>query len=298
MRILFVYSSSLRPRGFAFQVMNHVGCVDCIDMGAYVNFDDSKYDGLIYSPTAFECKWSELSNRYRVAYPYLPEIDEKYHNFKGKKLLFDTRDDENSDGFGRFNDPTIPRMKSTPSYEFMKNFNVIIPMARPVHSVLVDNGPDTKAIPLLYCCKMNGYSGVPFPTNIRHTVYDKLMPFNPYTTRTRDTVAYCNALRSAKISVVVPGYGLITKSHSEALAAGAVMFSHETVKEIKLLPFTELVDGENYVSFNLDNLEEKLKYLLNDEDRIKVISENGRKAFVEGYRPDKVATQILEYFNG
>ena len=226
MKILFVYSTSLRRGGYAFQAMNYAGNVDCVRMDGYVSLDDSKYDGLIYAPVAFECEWEQLEERYRKAYPYIPEIDEKYHRLKGKKLLFDTRDDENSDGFGRFHDSTIPRMKSTPSYEFMERFNVIIPMARPVHQVLVDKGPSNKTIPLLYCCKMGGYGGIPFPTQIRQVVFERLKPFNPYTERTKDTNAYCNLLRSAKVSVAVSVYGLITKSHSEALAAGAVLFAN------------------------------------------------------------------------
>lgn len=298
MKILFVYSTSLRRRGYAFQVMDYVGCVDSIRMDTYRDFDDTKYDGLIYAPISFECEWSDLDERFRVVYPYVSVIDEKYHNFKGKKLLFDTRDDENSDGFGRFHDPTIPRMKSTPNFEFMKRFNVIIPMARPVYKILVEQGPTTKTIPLLYCCKVGGYSGIPFPTPIRQIVYDRLKSFNPYTQRTKDTGAYCNLLRSAKISVVTSGYGLITKSHSEALAAGAVLFSNESVKDIKLLPFADLLDGGNYVSFNLDNLEEKLNWIMGDEERMKMIGDNGRKTFLEGYRPEKTAGQITEYFNG
>lgn len=297
MKILFVYSTSLRRRGYAFQAMNHVGCVDSIRMDQYVDFDDTKYDGLIYGPTSFECEWEALDERYRVAYPYIPRIDEKYHNFKGKKLLFDTRDLEDSDGFGRFHDPTIPRMKQTPNFEFMKKFNVIIPMARPVHQVLVEKGPGPKIIPLLYCCKVGGYSGIPFPTPIRQIVYDRLKFFNPYTERTKDRGAYCNLLRSAKISVVTSGYGVITKSHSEALAAGAVLFCNESIKDIKLLPFADLEDEVSYVSFNLDNLENKLSELMKDEERINRITNNGRMVFDMGYNPERTAIKIQEYFS-
>ena len=128
-------------------------------------------------------------------------------------------------------------------------------------------------------------------------MFERLKPFNPYTERTRDTGAYCNLLRSAKISVAVSWYGLITKSHSEALAAGAVLFTNESVKEIKLLPFSELEDGVSYVSFNLDNLESKLKELMDNEEMIASIATNGRMVFDLGYDPKRTGKRIAEYFS-
>lgn len=290
MKVLFTYSPSVRPRGYIFKALKYVPGVDCLPMDRYLDFDDSGYDGLIYSPIAFECQWSELEEKYRKAYFYTPEIDEKYHRFKGKKLLFDTRDEGNSDGFGRFKDCTTPRMKITPGYDFMKRFNVIIPVPFTVRDGFVAREGDVKTIFLLYCSSIGGY-----PHTIRKVVFERLKPFNPYTKRVpiRD---YEVALRSAKIAVSVPGWGTACKSHGETLAARTLLFAHESIKTVKLLPFSDMVDGEHYVSFNLDNLEEKLTDTMKDDERLKRISENGRNLFDKGYCPKKTGEQILEYF--
>ncbi len=292
MSILFVYSPSVRPHGYIFQALTCVGGVDCIRDSQYENFDDTKYDGLIYSPIAFECEWNELEEKYRKAYPYIEKNDEKYLNFKGKKLLYDTRDEGNSDGFGRFKDHTSSRMKMNPGYDFMTKFNVIIPIPWTCNKGFFSTEEDVKSIPLLYCSRINGY-----PHRIRRIVFDRLKAFSPYTMR-NGFGEYQKILRSAKVAVSVPGWGTGCKSHGETLAAKVLLFAYESVRSVKILPFSDLIDGQDYVSFNLDNLEDKLSHILNDEKLMTEISANGNAKFKVGYLPEKTGKQISEYFKG
>ena len=206
-------------------------------------------------------------------------------------MLLDSHDNGSLDAYSRFHDITLPRIKYTPAYEDTKGFNIIATIPIRVRDMYLYNGEE-KTIPIIYCGNKRG-----FTHNIRSVVDERLKPFNPVTARHASMELYAADLKSSKISVACPGAGPIGSAHNESLAAGAVLFSYESVKKVKILPFGELVDGENYVSFNLDNLEDKLSWLLANEDEIKRIGENGRTLFNTGYVPRKTAEIILKYFN-
>jgi hypothetical protein len=250
------------------------------------SFDDSPYDFLMYN--SFASELNPLKFIKENIYP----ADDKYHKFNRKKLLLDSHDDGTLDGFERFNDKVSPRIKYTPGYEFAKEYNVIGAIPIKIRGFHLWNG-EQKKITLVFSGNKKG-----FFHNIREVVDDRIRPFKPYEVTIRSKGGYAEILKRTKISVACPGWGLMGSAHNEALAAKAVLFSYETVKKVKLLPFSEMVDGENCVLFNLENLEDKLSYLLANEDEIKRIAENGRKAFDEGYLPRKTAELILNYFKG
>lgn len=248
-------------------------------------FDDAPYDFLIYNTFAGE-------NHVKFDKEISLRSDEKFYNFPGKKLLLDSHDDGTVDGFARMNDRVSPRIKYTPGYDFMKEYNVVMALPIKVRWFHQYKGEE-KTIPIIY-------TGVkePFPHTIRREVADRLIPFNAYTEREKSAVAAGRLLRSAKISIGVPGWGPIGSAHCEALAAKALLFSYKSVKDVKLLPFGELEDNFNYVPFAMVNLEEKLSILLKDEDAIRFIAENGYQLFKEGYDPPRTARQIIDYFKG
>jgi len=50
------------------------------------------------------------------------------------------------------------------------------------------------------------------------------------------------------------------------------------------------------VSMWFDNFEEKLTWLLENEDETRRIGMNGKKLFDEGYSPRRTAEQIMDFF--
>jgi hypothetical protein len=288
-KLLFVWSMTCKESSYIQKALDCIKSSDLevhrVFLNSYPDFDDSGYDFLIYNTFAAEPhpKFEKDITR---------RSDEKFYKFPGKVVLLDSHDDGTLDGFERMRNRAIPRIKYTPGYDFMKEYNVIMALPIKVRWFHRYKGEE-KTIPIIY-------TGVkePFPHTIRREVADRLIPFDAYTKREKSAVQAGRLLRSSKISIGVPGWGPIGSAHCEALAAKALLFSHQDVKKVKLLPFAELEDNFNYVPFAMENLEEKLSILLKDEEAIRFIAENGYQLFKEGYSPERTAKQIVDYFKG
>jgi hypothetical protein len=288
-KLLFVYSCTCsKDSAYIVQALRRIPTdkmvLQSVSIENYLAFDDSEYDYLIYN--SFAAEEHPLKFNKEIVY----KTDEKYHKFKGKKLLLDSHDDGTLDSYARFNDKVQPRIKYTPGYEYSNEFNIVAEIPIKVRSVHVWRGEE-KTISLVYCGNKRG-----FLHSVRVDTANRLSPFNPNMTWYRSMNVYGRILRAAKISVATPGWGPIGSAHNEALSAAAVLFSYESVKKVKILPFAELEDGQNYVSYNFDNLEEKLSWLLANEDEIKRIRLNGRKTFDIGYDVVRTANLITDYF--
>ncbi len=288
-KLLFVYSYTCsKDSAYIVKALRHISIdkllVQSVSIDNYYAFDDSEYDCLIYN--SFADEGHTLKFNKGIVY----SADEKYYKFKGKKLLLDSHDDGTLDSYSRFNDKVQPRIKYTPGYEYAKEFNIVAEIPIKVRWVHVWNGEE-KTIPLVYGGNKRG-----FLHSVRVEVLNKLKSFNPHIMWYRSMNDYGRILRVAKISVATPGWGPIGSAHNEALSAAAVLFAYESVKKVKILPFAELEDGQNYVSFDLDNIEDKLSWLLANEDEIKRIRLNGRKTFDAGYDPVRTANLITDYF--
>jgi hypothetical protein len=110
-------------------------------------------------------------------------------------------------------------------------------------------------------------------------------------------INYAMHLAKTKISVNAPGYGEACIRHLITLSCRSCMLAHESINNIKLLPGSDLVDGDDYLSFTLDNLYEKLDYLLSKTREIKRITANGINKFKEGYPVIKPAMQLINYIH-
>lgn len=286
MKLLLVRSASCGSRSYMVQTLNYMSGIEptVVHIDSCHLVDYSEYDYLIYN--SFSTEWFAPKFDTKIIYP----ADEKFHNFKGKKILFDTHDEGNKDGFERMKSYEYPRLKINPGYEFMSQFNVVAPIPFTAYHKFFLKAPVTKTIPLLYCVNLRG-----FPHDIRTTVFERLRPFNPYTTRTSINY-YAGVLKTAKISVTVPGYGTGCKSHVEALAAGPLLFAHESINTVKTLPFAELIDGQHYISFNLDNLEDKLSKVMADDKMVEEVSNSGHSCFIAGYDPRRTGEEIAKWF--
>lgn len=279
MNILFVYSSSTGCRYLKEVLYNHKQ----IPIETYTTFDDSEFDCLIYNSFPGENHPTKFNKS------IVFKADEKFFKFKGKKILFDSTDDGNSDAFTRFNDPTLPRIKVSPSFEFYKKFNIILAIPFLVHSNFIATKKYEKNIPLLYAVRVEGYYH-----NIRKDVFDKIKKFNPYIKR-HPFEEYLEILKHSKISISVPGYGPVCYSHLETLASNTMLLAHESIKKFDVLPTYDLIDGYHYISFNLNNLDDILFDFLNNPIKVNEIINNGHNFFINNYSIQKSYENLINY---
>lgn len=252
-----------------------------------VNLND--YDILVYQT------FPDYLNRKKFNSVSIAGLDNTiWHLFPGFRILLDSFDMGDYNGYERFG-TAWPRIKHVPSYEYLKKFEVV--------STICTTGWQQKKfsdIPLelkrnipVHCAfTIGGY-----PHNIREVVMKKLSDdFSGYTSFERIPVHdYNEFLRRVQISVVATGFGETSGSAYPALQSGALLFVYEKIKEVKLLPFADLVDGVDYVSFNMNNFGEKLDWILVNEKNRNKIRLSGQKKFFEGFDSDRSAKEFLEY---
>lgn len=217
-----------------------------------------------------------------------------WHRFKGFKILLDSFDMGDCNGYERFG-TMWPRIKHVPSYDYLKRFDVI--------STLITTGWDqrrvlpfslyaTRDIPI-HCAFTVGV----YPHQRREGIIKILCDdFLEYVSFERIPVYdYGSFLQRVNVSVVAGGFGETSGSAYSALQSGALLFAHEKINEVKLFPFVDLIDGEDYISFNLENFVEKLDWILSDPQKRNLISLSGQKKFFEGFDPERSAKEFLEY---
>jgi len=291
MKILFVHDHSI-GNNYLRQAMQYIDPreaeVVSVRLSAYPEFDDSGFDCLIYNTFPDEFHPGKFKiNLIRIT-------DKKFWKFKGKTLLFDSHDEGSKDAFTRFKDNfyyfssrKVPRIKTVPCYDDDRNNVISVPFAVDKR-IMDDSRPRT--IPLMYCSGLDGY-----PHNIRRQVFDILKPFKPLASRLTFN-DYVTAIKGTSISVVAPGYGTACVVHYEALAAGAMLLAHESIRNTKLLPFADLVEGEHYVLYNVDNLAAKLSILMIRPEYVARVAKAGNEIFKQGYDLKRTADQVLNYF--
>jgi hypothetical protein len=106
---------------------------------------------------------------------------------------------------------------------------------------------------------------------------------------------YFDLLQRSKISVNVVGFnGPYNYRSCEILNSGALLFQANVTSHGVECNHEELFrDGEHFISFSIEDLEENLLELLTDEDRLTKIAENG-KAFLEStYSYEKLFKQLI-----
>ena len=107
---------------------------------------------------------------------------------------------------------------------------------------------------------------------------------------------YFDLMQRSKISVNVVGFnGPYNYRSCEILNSGALLFQANFTSHGVECNSEELFrDGEHFISFSIEDLEENLLELLTDEDRLTKIAENG-KAFLEStYSYEKLFKQLIE----
>lgn len=222
--------------------------------------------------------------------------DTLFQKFTGHKILFDANDSGEVDSFSRFKDSKeLPRIKSFPSKWFLNNYNIILPVsfAATDHRIWPDEFERTIKI----SCKFGGYS---YFHKIRESVVEQLNAFFPGKVdfkRVEGRVAYTNELKHTLIAIGAPGWGQYSATHHCALRTGALLFAHESIKDIKWLTHANLTDGIDFVSYNLYNFKFKLQRLLDSPNTIEDIRKAGRETITLGYDLNKSADDFYNYLH-
>jgi len=241
---------------------------------------------------------------------YQTYADEQHHKFRPdltsktdpiilenskRVILFDAHDSGSVDGFSRL--PKLPRIKNTPNVMKMQEYNVVVPTTFPVK--LRPYKPCSKDTDISFKVSLMEESVHP-SKRIRGKIESKLAKYKYGSKLSIDLkkdkkIDYQTHLSKTRISVNAPGYGEACIRHLLTLSNNSCMLAHESIDNIKLLPGANLVEGDDYISFSLDTLYEKLDYLLSRPREIKRISANGMKKFNEGYPVHKPAIQLLNF---
>jgi hypothetical protein len=100
------------------------------------------------------------------------------------------------------------------------------------------------------------------------------------------------------VNVMATGIGSSCLTHTQTLAAGALLLAHEDIKGVSVLPYADLEDGVNFVSFNWDNVREKVRELFADMGRTNRIRVAGQKTFQVGYNVSWTADNLLTIMEG
>jgi hypothetical protein len=287
MKILFIKS---RSTGVLF--FNHVisylptkyFSVRVISIREYLSFDERGFDCIIYNTFPAESHGDKFDKNTVYA------ADIKFHNFKGKKILFDSHDEGMADAYTRFNNSKLPRIKLTPGYDYYNKFDVILGIPFLVNKCYWSSPVyPKKTIPLLYCVGLKKYHH-----DIRQQVFEKIKSCSPYTKR-HSLNEYSRILKSSGISIAVPGCGTGCYSHLETLSANTMLLAHDSIKKIDILPGSPLIDGQHYISFSLDNLQSILKDLLKNSDKVRQITLQGKELFNKNYSIERTATKLIKY---
>ncbi len=224
--------------------------------------------------------------------------DKLFHGFKGLKIIFDAQDCSDADAFSRFPDSKeLPRVKSFPSKWFLEEYNVI--MIAGIAATDIRTFPDGPKRDIEISCKFGGATGKYYFHRIRESVIEQLKLFFPKRVDFKQTEGnrkmYTEELRRTLISIGAPGWGAFSGSYQCALRAGALLFAHRTINDIQYLAHADLVDGEDYISYDLYNFHRKLKRLLDNPEEIERVRKNGREKFDMGFNYSK-SVDILHTF--
>jgi len=261
-------------------------------LGEYLTIGNRNVDVLLYQTFPDE-------NNKKLNKKASEKTDSLFKSFQGLKILVDTHDNGDRDGFPRFNDRTMPRIKCFPSHRFMKEYNVVLKSTFNTEGERCSTEvfPDKYKRDIDINCKL-GHKKIDFYEHrVREEVLRLLERDFPTTNIDWENgyFAFLDSLRRTKIAVACPGWGQWTNTHQLALRTGALLFCHDCFNDIHFLPNIDLIEGIDYISFNLFNFSDKLRWLLDHLEVVGEVGNNGRGSFILGYSPNISATKFRNY---
>ena len=253
----------------------------------YERFDQDNFDILIYQT------FPDENHTFKFNTELVKQRDEKFLEFKGVKILMDSFDDGAKDAFSRMGDAskTLPRIKSVPSWSFLKEFNIIYSVPPYLGSDLIPDMEDGERDVVLH------YAPTIDTGNYSHKVRGEIMEvlcrdFKEGNYMRISRKSYPDFLKRVQMSVTGPGFGPCSNTFWTAMQYGTLSIAEETVDQYKVLPRADIIPGKDYVSFNLETLIDKLRYLLKNPDECDQIRKSGHEKIKEGYNIEKSAREF------
>lgn len=292
-KILFVYQLDGCNEPYLVTCLNYLKLnnpsiyIQIVNLKDYLVVNQEFFDVIIYS--TFPDDQHPIFFKPNEA--FIKKTDQKFLSFKKLKVLFDAHDSGSINGYERFSDK-IPRIKNVPSRQFLKKFDCLCSTTYPIEIIYFKKV--TKDIDISFCVTLESNEIRPIILKILKDYKKRNQRVSLDLERNKKEKEYKEYLRRVWISVNAPGCGEGCFRHLETLNAGSLMLAHESINDIKLLPNADLVEGTDYVSFNLKNLYDRLDWLLDHKEKIQQISENGYKKLVTGFSPEKTAEKLLQ----
>ena len=282
----------------------------------YQTFPDNLYykNGNIKKPI----KYSKIKKYKCTTHPKfdkkrIESSDFKFLNLPNQiKILVDCHDEPNNDGFYRFinedypfeNQDTkklinklgkkyfynFPRIKHCPSYDFKEKYNIVFDLHCYIEKVELnlDNFYNRSKIIHYSCSNINNKVRPIIEKKLeeyKNQVYLNLKPLNNYIESLKNIYAEINA----------PGWGRQCRRNLETLNTGCLLFIFDNFKDFDIIPNTKLIENEDYITFNLNNLDEKIEFVLNNDEIINKIRYNGHKKFMENYDFNKTTKEFKNF---
>lgn len=105
---------------------------------------------------------------------------------------------------------------------------------------------------------------------------------------------YPEDLKDFLCEINVPGWGKVCFRHLDTLSNGCLLFAYEDIKDTFVLPNIKLIENEDYISYNITNLEEKINYIINNYEKINKIRNNGYNKFKNAYNYGNISKILYE----
>jgi hypothetical protein len=330
-KILYVTDRSCNRKAMDYILakMSDIYSVECdiIGLNHYSNIgikSQKNYDVLIYHTFPHQYhreKWNGS---------LIESTDDIFNKFDGVKIFHDSHDSGRVDAFSRFDDDNIFRIKAWPSYDYINKFNPILTTIGGMGQLQgqlnfyfesITNQkfiewnnvwPNDKENDNVSYIVSYGYDekwAADYPTYIsqsdrnrfiREDTRDLLKSYKKVKVdmERKSQSEFHNHLGETLVSITVPGWGEGCLRQYEAPLMGCLNLMHESISDIKLLPHQDLIDGEDFISFNLDNLYEKLDYIFDNRDEIDKIRFNGKLKLHNGFDIEKSAKKLYKKLFG
>ena len=233
---------------------------------------------------------SDVGHKYNKR--LINQTDKKFLSFPGVKILLDSFDWPEMDGYLRFNG-MFPRVKHVTGIGYFQKRDVILTIPHAVVRRWSEPLEEIERSITIHCAFKTGC----YDHRVREDTiafvrkgYESITCFQRI-----PALEYENFLRSVRISIMANGFGP-SGGNVQTLQSGALLFVEESaINGIQILPHAELVDGEDYVSFTLKNIRDRLEWVLTHDEEVDRIRKSGQRKFFEGYDYDKSARQLEEY---
>ena len=171
----------------------------------------------------------------------------------------------------------------------MNDFNVVMSFTFPVKKFDMTNDPD-RDCSFHYWASRHHDSVRPIVQMYLENITHK---FNLNLDKTPN---YPRGLRSFLCEINVPGRGKGCFRHIDSLSNASLMLAHEDIQHTYLIPNNIMLkENEDYMLFNMDNLEEKMEFICSNVDLCNQMRMSAHKKFLKGYCAKTTAKSFNDF---